>query len=149
MTSGSDFHGEHDPTSGIYVDNIPENEDELREAAELLKKQFPQLFCRIDVKGLFGEGENQFLTFRDPLGQHIAKLLQLICIDENAPFFHPVKHLTQGQFNILIQAGHAVCFQLLLQRLRQIPDGFGTGSSILILHADPQEIGCQLGHGIV
>ena len=31
MTSGSDFHGEHDPTSGIYVDNIPENEDELRD----------------------------------------------------------------------------------------------------------------------
>ncbi|MBQ8782906.1 MAG: PHP domain-containing protein [Clostridia bacterium] len=31
MTSGTDFHGEHDPTSGIYVDNIPENEDELRD----------------------------------------------------------------------------------------------------------------------
>ena len=31
MTSGSDFHGEHDPTSGIYVDNIPESEDELRD----------------------------------------------------------------------------------------------------------------------
>lgn len=31
MTSGTDFHGEHDPTSGIYVDNIPENETELRD----------------------------------------------------------------------------------------------------------------------
>lgn len=31
MTAGTDFHGEHDPTSGIYVDNIPENEDELRD----------------------------------------------------------------------------------------------------------------------
>lgn len=31
ITAGSDFHGEHDPTSGIYVDNIPENEDELRD----------------------------------------------------------------------------------------------------------------------
>lgn len=31
ITSGSDFHGEHDPTSGIYVDNIPENEDQLRD----------------------------------------------------------------------------------------------------------------------
>lgn len=31
MTSGSDFHGEHDPTAGIYVNNIPENEDELRD----------------------------------------------------------------------------------------------------------------------
>ncbi len=31
MTSGTDFHGEHDPTSGIYVDNIPENEIELRD----------------------------------------------------------------------------------------------------------------------
>ncbi len=30
MTSGTDFHGEHDPTSGIYVDNIPENEEELK-----------------------------------------------------------------------------------------------------------------------
>ncbi len=30
-TAGSDFHGEHDPTSGLYVDKIPENEIELRD----------------------------------------------------------------------------------------------------------------------
>lgn len=31
MTSGTDFHGEHDPNSGIYVDELPENEEELRD----------------------------------------------------------------------------------------------------------------------
>ncbi len=31
MTSGTDFHGEHDPTSGIYVDKLPENSEQLRD----------------------------------------------------------------------------------------------------------------------
>ena len=31
MTSGSDFHGEYEPNSGIYVDKIPKDEDELRQ----------------------------------------------------------------------------------------------------------------------
>lgn len=31
MTSGTDFHGEHDPNSGIYVDEMPEDEDALRD----------------------------------------------------------------------------------------------------------------------
>ncbi len=30
MTSGSDFHGGSEPTAGIYVDSLPQNEDELR-----------------------------------------------------------------------------------------------------------------------
>ena len=31
MTSGSDFHGDTHPNGGIYVDRMPENEDELRD----------------------------------------------------------------------------------------------------------------------
>lgn len=31
MTSGSDFHGEHKPNSGIFVDELPEDEEELRQ----------------------------------------------------------------------------------------------------------------------
>ncbi len=31
MTSGTDFHGEHDPNSGIYTDVLPKNSEELRD----------------------------------------------------------------------------------------------------------------------
>ncbi len=31
MTSGTDFHGEHDPNSGIYVDEMPADEEALRD----------------------------------------------------------------------------------------------------------------------
>ena len=120
-----------------------------RRQSQLVKKQFSQLFGGIDVEFLFGIREDQVLTGRDPLRQHGAKLLQLLAVDIDAQLFHPVQHTAQRQFNIMVQGGHTVFLQFRLQHRPQMPQGFRTGSCVAVFHADPQEIGSQLGNGIV
>ena len=117
--------------------------------AQLFEEQGSQLLGRLDIEGTIGIAVNQCLAVRDPLFQHFAELGQLVPVNGNAQPLHSVEHGAQGQLDLIVKRCLALLFQLLLQRLCQKPDGFGTGCGIPILHGFAQECGCQLGNGIV
>ncbi len=120
-----------------------------RGQAQLVKEQFSQLDGRIDVEGGVGVGIDDLLRGRDALGEHLPELLQLGPVDGNAPALHAVEHRTQGQLDLVVEAFHAVILKLPAKGRVQLPEGFGAGGGIPVLHAHPKEGGGQLGHRIV
>ena len=116
---------------------------------QLFEQKLSQLLGRIDIEFLIRIGENDLLTGSNPLGKHVPKLLQLGSVNGYSPLFHAVQNRTQRQFDIFVERYHAVLLQFFRQDIPQIPNRFRTGCGVLILHTCSQEIGSQLGHGIV
>ena len=117
--------------------------------AQLFKKQNPQLFGRLNIKGAVRKAIDQALAVCDSGFQHFAKLAQLVPVNGNAPAFHPVQHRTQGQLDVPVQCTFPLPFQLLFQGLSQLPDALGTGGGVSIFHGLPQEGGGKLGDRII
>ena len=63
---------------------------------KLFKQKLSQLTGRIDIERFFGVAVYQLFAIIDPLGQHSAKLLQLILIDQYALALHVIQNRTEG-----------------------------------------------------
>ena len=120
-----------------------------RRKPQFFKQQLSQLAGGIDVELPAGIGENQCLAVGNSPGKHVAELPQLLPVDADAPVFHAVKHPAQGEFDLPVKLVHAVLFQLPGKHRAQVPQSFGTGRRVGVLHAQPQIVGCELGDGIV
>ena len=120
-----------------------------RRQTQLVEEQLAQLLGGVDIEGAIGIGIDQLFRFVDPLGQHFAKSDQQFPVDGDAPVLHPVQDGAQRQFDLPVEGGHTVLFQLRFQNGPQIPQGLGAAGCILIFHGSSQEVGSQLGNGIV
>ena len=76
-----------------------------RRKPQFVKQQFTQLLCGIDIEFLFRVGIDNGFTIRNPLSQHIAKLLQLLPVNQNASLFHFVKNAAQRKLHLFIEPG--------------------------------------------
>ena len=83
-----------------------------RRQSQLFKQQLPELLRRVDVELPARIAENQLLTGRDPLREHIAERDQRQLVDEHARRLHPRQHRAERQLHVIIQLLHPLRFQL-------------------------------------